>query len=82
MSFWQDIRYGARTLAKEPGFTATAVITFLMIFCVQHTQSKDDRAMQAKLDELIRVMHPARHDLIGIERAERTEVEEARRAAD
>jgi low affinity Fe/Cu permease len=62
--------------------TATAVITFLMIFCVQHTQSKDDRAMQAKLDELIRVMHPARHDLIGIERAERTEVEEARRAAE
>jgi low affinity Fe/Cu permease len=40
--------------------TATAVITFLMIFCVQQTPSKDDRAMQARLDELIRVMHPAR----------------------
>jgi low affinity Fe/Cu permease len=62
--------------------TATAVITFLMIFCVQHTQSKDDRAMQAKLDELIRVMHPARNDLIGIERADRAEIEEARRAAE
>jgi low affinity Fe/Cu permease len=54
--------------------TATAVITFLMIFCVQHTQ--------AKLDELIRVMHPARNQLIGIERANRAEIEEARRAAE
>lgn len=58
--------------------TATALVTFLMIFCVQHTQSKDDAAMQAKLDELIRAVSPARNDLIGIERAERSEIQERR----
>jgi low affinity Fe/Cu permease len=40
--------------------TGTAIVTFLMIFCVQHTQSKDDASMQAKLDELIRALGDAR----------------------
>jgi low affinity Fe/Cu permease len=58
--------------------TATALVTFLMIFCVQHTQSKDDVAMQAKLDELIRAVGPARNDLIGIERSDRGTIQETR----
>jgi low affinity Fe/Cu permease len=62
--------------------TATAVITFLMIFCVQHTQSKDDAAMQAKLDELIRAIDAARNDLIGIERAERSDIQDMREQLD
>lgn len=61
--------------------TATAAITFLMIFCVQHTQSKDDAAMQAKLDELIRSIDAARNELIGIERADRTDIQDLREAA-
>ncbi|HEY2594741.1 MAG TPA: low affinity iron permease family protein [Chloroflexota bacterium] len=59
--------------------TATALVTFLMIFCVQHTQSKDDAAMQAKLDELLRVIGPARNDLIGIERSDRSQIQDLRR---
>jgi low affinity Fe/Cu permease len=34
--------------------TATTIITFLMVFTIQNTQSRDARAIQLKLDELIR----------------------------
>jgi low affinity Fe/Cu permease len=48
--------------------TGTTIITFLMIFLVQHTQNKDTKAIQAKLDELILVHKEASNELIGIER--------------
>ncbi|KAF1014861.1 MAG: hypothetical protein GAK31_02348 [Stenotrophomonas maltophilia] len=34
--------------------TGTTIITFLMVFLIQHTQNADTAAMQIKLDELIR----------------------------
>jgi putative ABC transport system permease protein len=29
-SFWQDVRYGARTLARQPGFTAVVLLTLTL----------------------------------------------------
>lgn len=33
--------------------TGTTIITFLMVFIIQHSQNKDQIALQLKLDELI-----------------------------
>lgn len=35
--------------------TTTTIATFLMVFLIQNTQNRDAKAMQLKLDELIRV---------------------------
>jgi low affinity Fe/Cu permease len=57
--------------------TGTSVITFLMVFVIQNTQNRDGAAIQAKLDELIRVS-AARNALIGIEMLTQEEIEDLR----
>ena len=47
--------------------TATTVITFLMVFIIQNTQNRDTRAIQLKLDELLRAMQGARTRLVALE---------------
>jgi low affinity Fe/Cu permease len=47
--------------------TATTVITFLMVFLIQNTQNRDAKAMQLKLDELIRALKGARNQLVDLE---------------
>jgi low affinity Fe/Cu permease len=47
--------------------TATTVLTFLAVFLIQHTQNKEGKALQLKLDELIRATHSARNRLIDLE---------------
>ena len=49
--------------------TATTVITFWMVFVLQHTQNKDTKAVQLKLDELVRALTGTDERLIGIEDA-------------
>jgi len=46
--------------------TGTTIVTFLMVFVIQNTQSRDTQAMQLKLDELIRVNEIARNSLINL----------------
>ena len=47
--------------------TGTTIITFLMVFLIQNTQNREGIALQAKLDELIRVTAQARNDLVAAE---------------
>lgn len=47
--------------------TGTTIVTFLMVFLIQNTQNRDSKAMQLKLDELIRTHKPARDDFVDLE---------------
>jgi low affinity Fe/Cu permease len=58
--------------------TGTTVVTFLMVFLIQHTQNRDAHAMQLKLDELIRATEGAHTVLLDIEEMSEKELLEAR----
>jgi low affinity Fe/Cu permease len=47
--------------------TGTTIVTFLMVFLIQHTQNRDSTAFQVKLDELIIAMEGAHNKLAGAE---------------
>lgn len=47
--------------------TGTSVVTFLMVFILQYTQTRDTQAMQLKLDELLRAVKNARNEIIAVE---------------
>ena len=55
--------------------TGTTILTFLMVFLVQNTQNRDGRAMQLKLDELIRTHRASRNQLIDLEELSDAEME-------
>ncbi|TPJ40043.1 low affinity iron permease family protein [Mesorhizobium sp. B2-6-5] len=57
--------------------TSTTIITFLMVFLIQNTQNRDGAAVQAKLDELVRVS-AGKNSFIGIDHLTAAEVEEIR----
>ena len=60
--------------------TGTTIVTFLMVFLIQNSQNRDGAAMQAKLDEVIRALHRAREEFIGIEHLTDAEITRIRDA--
>ena len=47
--------------------TGTTIVTFLMVFVIQNTQNRDSKAVNLKLDEVIRAGKGARNQLINLE---------------
>src|SRR5258705_9651788 len=47
--------------------TGTTIITFLMVFVIQHSQNKDTTAVQMKLNELIAATSTASNRLVDVE---------------
>jgi low affinity Fe/Cu permease len=47
--------------------TGTTIVTVLIVFLIQNTQNLDAKAMQLKLDEIIRAVEGARNELLDLE---------------
>jgi low affinity Fe/Cu permease len=62
--------------------TGTTIVTFLMVFLIQSTQSRDTRALHLKLDELIRVNEQARNSLLNLEDLSESEIEQVKKTFD
>src|SRR4051812_28270301 len=59
--------------------TGTTIVTFLMVFLIQSTQNRDGKALQLKLDELIRAQKSARNVFADLEDATEDELREFER---
>ena len=55
--------------------TGTTIVTFLMVFLIQNTQNRDARAINLKLDELIRAIDKAQNRMMNIEKLSDAELD-------
>jgi low affinity Fe/Cu permease len=55
--------------------TGTTIVTFLMVFIIQNTQNREGRALQIKIDELIRATRHAHNALLDLEELSEQELE-------
>ena len=62
--------------------TSTTIITFLMVFLIQSSQTRNDKAVHAKLDELVRTIQDARPEYAGLERKPESVIGDAKDKAD
>jgi low affinity Fe/Cu permease len=60
--------------------TACAAVTTVMVFTIQHTQSRETGAIQLKLDELIRALPNADDHLVQVEAGDDAELAELEQA--
>lgn len=61
--------------------TTTTIITFLMVFLIQGTANRDQAAMNAKLDEIIRSLDQADNRLIDLEHDSEERLRQVQEAA-
>jgi low affinity Fe/Cu permease len=55
--------------------TATTVITFLIVFLIQNTQNRELKALQLKIDELLRALAAARTCFVHLEESSDEELD-------
>lgn len=55
--------------------TGTTIVTFLMVFIIQNTQTRDTAALQIKLDELIRTSAAANKALLDLEELSQEDID-------
>jgi hypothetical protein len=58
--------------------TTSSIVTFLMVFVIQNTQVRDNAALNAKLDNILKVMEGTDKRLIGVENLTDREIEDIR----
>ena len=56
--------------------TGTTIITFLMVFVIQNAQNRDQKALQLKLDELLRATEGAETGFVDLENMDDTALKE------
>ncbi len=54
------------------------VLTLVLLIAVQHTQNHDDRAIQLKLDEVIRALDSASNSMIRVDEGSQEDLEDVR----
>jgi len=59
--------------------TIATINAALMVFVIQNTQIRENKALHLKIDELIRVTKEAESELIAIEEMEEAEIEKIRK---